>query len=57
MTFVSDCCGDPVRVAGRTTRYHVCIGCGKPCDRVPDEPADWDPINRKWTAWAVTSGE
>ena len=42
---VSDCCEAPVVVEGRTTRYHVCTGCGKACDavrRVPMRPADED---------------
>jgi hypothetical protein len=40
---VSACCGAGLRVAGRTTNYYLCQGCGKPCDavpRVPVHPAD-----------------
>ena len=29
---VSDCCGAELAVAGRTTQYYICQGCGKPCD-------------------------
>lgn len=29
---LSACCGKPVTVAGRTTRYYVCNWCGSPCD-------------------------
>lgn len=31
---VSDCCSAPVTMEGRTTRYHVCSGCGQACDAV-----------------------
>jgi hypothetical protein len=33
--WLSTCCGKPVSVAGRTTCYWVCDGCGKPCDARP----------------------
>ena len=35
---VSSCCSAPVTVAGRTTRYHVCTGCGKACDAARSDP-------------------
>ena len=50
MVLVSDCCGGRVRVAGRTTQHYECRACGKPCDAVPGQPADWDAINRRWIA-------
>lgn len=51
---VSDCCGEPVRVAGRTTHYYVCTSCGNACDALPDP----GPIGSTWpdgkpvTPWA-----
>jgi len=42
-TYVSDCCGASLQVAGRTTRYHVCQQCERPCDalrKVPMRPVD-----------------
>jgi hypothetical protein len=32
VTGESACCGAPVSVQGRTTRYYVCSGCGRACD-------------------------
>jgi hypothetical protein len=29
---VSACCGAPVIVKGRTTQWHACTGCSRPCD-------------------------
>jgi len=37
---VSDCCGAPVAVEGRTTQYHVCMRCGEACDAVPGSSED-----------------
>ena len=37
---VSDCCGAPVAVEGRTTQFHRCMRCGKPCDAVPGSSED-----------------
>lgn len=31
-SYVSKCCRKAVDVAGHTTRYWVCQGCGQPCD-------------------------
>jgi len=50
-TYLSDCCAADVRVAGRTTNYYVCAACGWACDAIPDEPVDWDPLNRRWLRW------
>lgn len=33
----SACCQAGVRVVGKTTQYHVCRSCSKPCDVVPVE--------------------
>lgn len=33
---LSQCCGAPCRVEGRTTHYNVCTRCGQPCDPKSD---------------------
>lgn len=36
--FLSCCCSAPVRIAGeRSTRWHVCTECNKPCDAIRPE--------------------
>ena len=49
-TTLSICCGASTTVAGRTTKHYECTGCGNACDAVPDESADWDPVNQAWEA-------
>lgn len=40
---VSDCCGAPLKVEGRTTQYYCCRKCDKACNvverRQPKRPA------------------
>jgi len=31
-TYSSACCGAPVEVMGRTTKYYVCTACWHACD-------------------------
>ena len=30
--YASTCCGAPVKVMGRTTKYYVCTACQHACD-------------------------
>ena len=34
---LSNCCHAPMRVAGHTTLYYVCLECGKQCDIAREE--------------------
>ena len=29
---LSNCCQEPVKVMGGTTKYYICTGCKEPCD-------------------------
>ena len=41
--YVSRCCGAGLTVAGHTTRWYVCDGCGKACDAHPVEDGEVAP--------------
>jgi hypothetical protein len=37
----SICCGAKVVIRGKTTKYYVCLACGKPCDVYLKERRTW----------------
>ena len=37
MKYLSNCCSAGFEAVGRTTMYHKCLECGKPCDIVEQD--------------------